>query len=331
MSSLSPLLPSLKDIPGKRPYSVVSLFAGAGGMDLGFEFEGFHTLWANDFDKDACATHQLWSKTEVICGDIKKVDFAIVPTADVILGGFPCQGFSLAGPRKVDDSRNTLYHYFVQLVEEKQPKMFVAENVKGLLTLGQGTILPAIVQDFADKGYQVQYKLLNANDYDVPQDRSRVILIGTRNDLVGAIPFDYPEPAKEKLVIKDVLTNDLANPPLEEICIEPYSSRYMSRNRRRGWDEPSFTIPAMAKQVALHPSSTKMVKLDKDLWKFGSEGETRRLSWKEASIIQTFPADLVFEGNLTSKYKQIGNAVPVNLARHIAKEIKTGLDAGLKT
>ena len=110
----------------KKKIPFVSLFCGAGGLDMGFENQGFQTVWANDFDKDACETHRSWSRAEVVQGDIGKVDFESIPKTDLIAGGFPCQGFSLAGPRKLDDSRNILYRYFVKLVEEKQPKVFVA-------------------------------------------------------------------------------------------------------------------------------------------------------------------------------------------------------------
>lgn len=298
--------------------TVVSLFAGAGGLDMGFENRGFKVLWANDVNHDACETHKLWSSATVVEGDIGSVDFSTIPDADVILGGFPCQGFSLAGPRKIDDSRNSLYRYFVKLVEEKQPKVFVAENVKGILTLGNGQIIDAIVHDFASKGYKVTYRLVNAADYGVPQDRLRVIITGIRNDIND--DFVMPEPLSVRVTLKDALSS-LPNPKKDEICEAPYSSRYMSRNRKRGWGEVSYTIPAMAKQVALYPGSPDMIKIHQDLWKFG-KGPTRRLSYKEAAAIQTFPEGMDFCGDLTSKYKQIGNAVPVKLAEVVANEVK---------
>lgn len=304
---------------GTRYFTAVSLFAGAGGLDIGLDRAGIKTLWANDLDHDACETYRLWSDATVVEGDIGKIDFATIPETDVICGGFPCQGFSLAGPRKIDDSRNALYRYFVKLVELKKPKIFIAENVKGLLTLGNGTIAEAIVSDFSDKGYNVTLNLVNAADYGVPQDRQRVIIIGVREDVNKNIVFHFPEPTGEKVNLREALKG-LPAPLPDEICGAPYSSRYMSRNRKRGWDEQSFTIPAMAKQVALHPSSPDMIKIDRDLWKFG-DGSTRRLSYKEAAAIQTFPTGMVFVGNLTSKYKQIGNAVPVKLGEVIGKAV----------
>ena len=300
-----------------KKFSLVSLFAGAGGLDLGFERQGFKTIWANDIDKDACDTHFAWSKTDIVCGDISKIDINDIPNSDIISGGFPCQGFSLAGPRKIDDKRNSLYRYFVKLVEVKQPLCFVAENVKGILTLGEGSIIEAIIEDFSLRGYDVYPSLVNAADYEVPQDRWRVILIGFRKDL-DIKEYSFPEKSKNRVFIEDVLKN-IPKPNKNDICEAPFSSRFMSRNRKRKWCEVSYTIPAMAKQVPLHPDSPDMIKLGTDEWIFG-KGSTRRLSWQEASYIQTFP-QMEFFGNLTSKYKQIGNAVPVKLAETIAKDV----------
>ena len=302
-----------------REFTAISLFSGAGGLDMGFENAGFKTIWANDFDSDACKTHVNWSNAKVVCGDIAKINASDIPDADIMLGGFPCQGFSLSGPRKIDDSRNILYKHYVRIVKEKRPIMFVGENVKGLLTMGDGSIIDAIVAEFEDCGYNVFYKLLNARDYGVPEDRERVIIIGFRKDL-GIDKFEYPVPRKYRVTMRDVLSN-LPEAKPEEICNAPYSSRYMSRNRKRGWDDVSYTIPAMAKQVTLYPGSPDMKKLDTDLWEFGKDGITRRLSWREAAAIQTFPSNIEFYGNLTSKYKQIGNAVPVKLAEVIATHL----------
>lgn len=303
-------------------YRAVSLFCGAGGLDYGFHLQGVKTIWANDFDADACATYQKWNKSSVvICGDVSTISTDDVPDCDIMLGGFPCQGFSLAGPRKLDDKRNKLYREYVRFIKAKKPLAFIGENVKGILTMGGGEVLEAIKEDFKNCGYDVFVISVNAKDFGVPQDRRRVIFAGFREDLkVPAFTLTLQR-AKAK-TLEDALA-DLPEPEPSEVCNDPYSSRYMSRNRRRDWSEVSFTIPAMAKQCPLHPSSPKMVKLERDLWKFG-EGKTRRLSYKEAAAVQTFPPDFEFEGNLTSKYKQIGNAVPVKLAEAIAEEfIKT--------
>lgn len=218
----------------------------------------------------------------------------------------------------MDDERNVLYRYFVKLVEEKQPLAFVAENVKGILTLGDGQIIEAILEDFSSKGYDVVPTLVNAADYGVPQDRNRVIIVGIKKDL--GIKYSFPKPTNNRMTLKEIL-KDIPAPSKDEVCNAPYSSRYMSRNRKRNWDEQSFTIPAMAKQVTLYPGSPDMVKLGTDLWRFGDGGETRRLSYREAAAIQTFPKDMEFKGDLISKYKQIGNAVPVKLAEVVAESL----------
>lgn len=302
-----------------REFTAISLFSGAGGLDMGFERAGFRTIWANDFESDACKTHENWSTAKVVCGDIAKVDANDIPDADVMLGGFPCQGFSLSGPRKIDDSRNVLYKHYVRIVKAKKPLMFVGENVKGLLTMGDGKIIEAIIEDFSNCGYDVYYKLLNAKDYEVPEDRERVIIVGFRKDL-NIKSFEYPVPRDFTITMREALAN-IPEPTPDEVCNAPYSSRYMSRNRKRGWDDVSYTIPAMAKQVTLWPGSPDMTKVGTDLWKFGDEGVTRRFSWREAAAIQTFPLTLEFYGDLTSKYKQIGNAVPVKLAEIVATHL----------
>ena len=282
-----------------REFTAVSLFCGAGGLDLGFERAGFRTIWANDFDKDACKTHQNWSGAKVVCGDIGKVDITQIPDSDIILGGFPCQGFSLSGPRKIDDSRNVLYKHYVGIVREKKPLIFVGENVKGLLTMGDGKIIEAIIAEFSDCGYDV--------------------ICGFRKDL-DIRNFEIPVPRNMRTTMREALAG-MPEPEPDDVCNAPYSSRYMSRNRKRGWDDVSYTIPAMAKQVTLYPGSPDMVKLGTDLWEFGKGGSTRRFSWREAAAIQTFPRDLEFYGDLTSKYKQIGNAVPVKLAEYVAMQL----------
>ena len=309
-----------------RRFTAVSLFCGAGGLDMGFERAGFHTVWANDFDKDACQTHRLWSHATVVQGDIGKIKSEEIPDADIILGGFPCQGFSLSGPRKIDDSRNRLYLQYVRILHDKRPLAFVGENVKGLLTMGKGEVFKAILDDFSKQGYVVFYQLVNAKNYGVPQDRERVILCGFRKDL-GIEKFVFPAPLQQVVTLQEAIGN-MEEPAEDMVCWEPYSSRYMSRNRKRSWNAVSFTVPAMAKQVSLWPGSPDMVKLGKDLWKFGV-GKTRRFSWKEVALIQTFPSDMQFVGNLTSIYRQIGNAVPVRLAEHIGRavyQVLIGLD-----
>ena len=301
----------------KRQFTAVSLFCGAGGLDIGFERAGFKTIWANDFNKDACETHRRWSEADVVCGDVTKIDPETIPDCDVILGGFPCQGFSFGGARRMDDPRNALYKQYVRIVEHHKPAVFVGENVTGLLTMGGGSVMKDICEAFSACGYRVFAQSVNAKDYDVPQDRKRIIIAGFREDLGFDQPF-FIQQSENKVTIGDVLQhvrNDAA-----EAYRGTFTPRYMSRNRKRDWNEVSFTIPASARHVPLYPGSPDMVKIDRDKWEFG-DGETRRLSWREAAAIQTFPEDMEFCGDMVSKYRQIGNAVPCNLAYHVGKYI----------
>lgn len=316
-------------------FKVISMFSGAGGLDMGFHNEGFRILWANDFAKDACDTYDKWANynkdgsrkkeedcTIIECGDISKIDLnTVLPgdSIDVVLGGFPCQGFSLAGPRQVDDSRNVLYRHFVDMVKIKQPKVIVAENVIGIKTLGDGAVFEKIIEDFSDLGYTMAAPTVNAKDYGVPQDRMRVVFIGIKNEICKGGAYIFPKGDPKVVTLKEAL-KDLEPVNMDDVCQAAFSSRYMSRNRQRDYDQVSFTIPAMAKQVPLSPDSDGMAPEAIDKFKF--VGKYRRLSYKEAAAIQTFPPNMEFCGDLDSKYKQIGNAVPVKLAERIAVEVK---------
>jgi DNA (cytosine-5)-methyltransferase 1 len=174
----------------KNTLKVLSLFAGAGGMDLGFKNAGYDIVWANDFDPDSVRTYKKNIGDHIILGDIEKIKTNTMPNnPDVVIGGFPCQGFSIANlGRSVDDSRNKLYKQMLRVIRVKKPKYFVAENVAGILTLGKGAVIQKIIKDFKSIGYKVDYKLLNAADYGVPQTRKRVIIIGNRLGLENPYP-----------------------------------------------------------------------------------------------------------------------------------------------
>lgn len=302
----------------------ISLFCGAGGLDMGFERAGFKTVWCNDMFLSALQTHAGWNSAFCVNEDIRKIKNENIPDADFVLSGFPCPGYSIAGPRRLDDKRNTLYLETVRVIQDKKPLFFVCENVKGILSMGGGAVIKTIVDDFAACGYNVFYELLNAADYGVPQDRERVIIVGFRKDLGICDSEDYrfPEKRPDKVTLRDAIGGHPA-PKDGDVCFEGFTSRYMSRNRKRGWDDVSFTIPAQAKQVPLWPGSADMVKLGTDMWEFG--GPSRRLSWQECASIQTFPEGMFFEGNLTDVYKQIGNAVPVVFAEAVADSVRDAL------
>lgn len=306
------------------PGTVVSLFAGAGGLDVGLEMAGLQVVWANEWDRYACETYEANHPNAVVVrGDIKQVlEF---PKADLVVGGYPCQGFSLAGKRLIADERNSLYKEFVRCLEQVKPRFFIAENVKGLLTLGNGEIIQAMAEAFREQGYRVQYQLVNAKQYGVPQDRERVFIIGVREDVDFTYEFPKPTHGEEEgllpvVTMKDAI-GDLSEEEIGQGDETGFSSRYLSRNRKRKWNEPSFTIQASGRQAPLHPSGESMIKLGKDQWLLPDTSKHRKLSASECALIQTFPADYIWKGNTASKYKQVGNAVPCLLGKAIAQPI----------
>lgn len=313
-----------RKIDTSTPMSVVSLFAGAGGLDVGIEMAGLRVIWANELDKDACDTYIAnHPHVYVERGDIGNVK--TFPKADVVVGGYPCQGFSLAGNRLITDERNYLYKHFVRALKDVRPKFFIAENVKGMLTLGGGKIIEAMVEAYKEEGYRVKYQLVNAKNYGVPQDRERVFIVGVREDI--AFEYDFPFPThgdglglKPYVTLRDSIGH-LKPSEIGEYDQSGFSSRYLSRNRKRSWDEVSYTIQASGRQAPMHPSGDPMINVDRDKWILPDTSEHRKLSWVECALIQTFPPNYVWKGNLSSRYKQIGNAVPCLLAKAIAKPI----------
>lgn len=343
--------------------NIVSLFSGAGGLDLGVLFAGIsvsndvkslysnwdnrrwlnkheeltNIIYSNDLFASSNATY-----SDNFAGDFVKDDRDIrevlsFPKADLMLGGFPCPGFSVAGPRLLDDPRNFLYIHYIRALIDSKPKFFIAENVKGLMTMAGGKVLTQIKEDFTAAGYHVEVNLVNAKNYGVPQSRERVFIIGIRNDLFEqGVKYHLPEITNSNT---DEVKNDLITlkEAIGDLPVDPegyfegsYSSMYMSRNRKKSWNDVSFTIQASARQAPQYPGGLPMKKVSKDLWEF--QGNlNRRLSVRECARIQTFPdwfefsddgKDNVSRANrLNEKYKQIGNAVPVMLAEKIARPV----------
>lgn len=317
-------------------HSLVSLFAGAGGLDIGFHKAGFKTLWANDFDKVIVPSYKNHFP-DVLFDDrsITQIPNCDVPKTEGIIGGPPCQSWSEAGAKRgVKDPRGQLFFEYIRILEHVQPKFFVAENVSGILHSRNKKAFHHIVTMFENAGYDVSWKQLNASDYDVPQDRKRVFVVGFRKDL--NINFQFPEPKKNKKTLKDAIY-DLKNIPLgessdianHEISDTGYSSMFMSRNRVRAWEEQSYTVVAMDRQTPLHPQAPKMLATedkDKKIFVPGEEEKYRRFSVRECARIQTFPDDYEFlYSHPRNGYKMVGNAVPVNLAFALAKQIKKHL------
>lgn len=324
---------------------IISLFSGAGGLDRGFEKAGFDTIWANEYDKDIWETFEKnFPRTTLDRRSIRDVPSSDIPECDGIIGGPPCQSWSEAGSlRGIEDQRGQLFFEYIRVLRDKKPKFFLAENVSGMLASRHKDALDNIKNLLVESGYSLSFGLLNAVDYGVPQDRKRVFFIGIRDDLNHA--FEFPEPLKARLVLRDRIldfedsalaaqdkqkTNgddcQIAN---HEYMTGGFSTIYMSRNRVRSWDEPSFTIQAGGRHAPIHPQAPKMqfIEANKRIFVPGKEDLYRRLTIRECARIQTFPDEHVFYySNLMAGYKMVGNAVPCNLAYYLAKSIKQQIE-----
>ncbi len=329
---------------------LVSLFTGAGGLDLGFEEAGFKVIWANEFDK------KIWKTFSYNFPRIKldKRSIADVPSSDIpdsigIIGGPPCQSWSEAGALGgIKDERGKIILEFIRVLRDKQPLFFLAENVSGMLAARHSEAFDNILERFDRANYKISYDVLNAKNYGVPQDRKRVFFVGYRRDL--GIEFKFPEPLSGRCpTLKDAIW-DLRNSavpakdknrtngeklkvPNHEYLVGGFSTIYMSRNRVRGWGEQSYTIQAGGRHAPLHPQANKMIKvrLNKMVFDPKSPKSYRRLSVRECARIQTFPDDFIFTyDSISDGYKMVGNAVPVEFARHLAVKIADDLREFLK-
>ncbi|NEP14047.1 MAG: DNA cytosine methyltransferase [Symploca sp. SIO2C1] len=323
---------------------VLSLFSGCGGLDLGFHQAGFNIIWANEYDKSIWDTYQLnHPKTQLDKRDIRVIKSAAIPDGIGIIGGPPCQSWSEAGAgRGINDSRGQLFHEYIRILREKQPLFFLAENVSGILAQRHTHAFANILYQFQDAGYQVTYQLLNVHHFEVPQDRKRVIFVGYREDLGSC--FQFPLYSSKNLTLRDAIYDLSSIEPISlkfgntklasniitnhEYLDGSFSSIYMSRNRVRSWEQPSFTIQAGGRHAPLHPQANKMLWVAKDKWMFDPKSSKpyRRLSVRECARIQTFPDDFIFKySNIANGYKMVGNAVPVNFARILASKIMADL------
>lgn len=323
---------------------LISLFSGAGGLDLGFERAGFEIAMANEFDKTIWATYEKNHTAPLIKGDIRSIKESDFPNdIDGIIGGPPCQSWSEAGSlRGINDDRGKLFFDYIRILKDKQPKFFLAENVSGMLANRHSEAVKNIIKCFEECGYNVSITLVNAADYGVPQDRKRVFYIGFRKDL--KVDFKFPAPTTsnvwEKKTMRDAI-GDLADSavpalpknrantdlkiPNHEYYIGAYSTIFMSRNRVRAWNEQGFTVQASGRQCQLHPQAPKMkfIAKNKRIFVPGKEELYRRLTVRECARIQGFPDDFEFiYTDVDTGYKMIGNAVPVELAYIIARKIK---------
>ena len=331
-------------------FTTIELFAGAGGLALGVERAGFNTIGLVEFDKDACDTLRAnrpnWN---VICDDIANVSskdleqlFGVKKgELDLLSGGAPCQAFSYAGKRLgLEDARGTLFYHYAVFLEKLQPKMFLFENVRGLLTHDNGRTYSTILNIFEKAGYEIQKDVLNAWNYGVAQKRERLMTVGIRKDLVGKIEYSFPKPHEYKPVLRDVLQNvpESIGVPYGENKrkifelvpaggywrdIDPEIAKSYMKScwnmeggrtgilRRMSMEEPSLTVltsPSQKQTERCHPL------------------EARPFTVRENARCQSFPDEWEFCGSAMSQYKQVGNAVPVNLAYEVAREIYKALE-----
>ena len=301
---------------------IVSLFSGAGGLDLGFKMAGYEVIWANDIFPDAVNTYQHNLGNHIILGDIADIKTENIPDCEMVIGGFPCQGFSVANTKRAEnDERNSLYKHLIRVIKGKNPAFFLAENVKGILNLAKGKVFAMIKSDFESLGYNVKHWVLNAADYGVPQARLRVIIVGVRND----VNFEYhcPKPThnqggtdglKRWVSVSDALSllpdpdkpNALKNHEYSKYKLE--FNGYLG-HRALDPNKPAPTVTARGDDrggVVILPHPNAM----------------RRMSCRELATIQGFPLEYEFFGNRSSVYRQIGNAVPPPLGYAVASEFK---------
>ena len=301
--------------------TIISLFSGAGGLDLGLIKSGNSVIWANDIDVNAVETYMENIGSHITCADIKEVHISGLPIADVVVGGFPCQGFSLANlQRRTDDERNKLYKYFYEVIKQKQPKFFIAENVKGILSLDGGNVIKTIVKKFSEAGYNTAYQLFNMADYGVPQTRQRVIIVGQRKDLGSCMHFQFPQKThgvsgipKKWISIREAIEHfpnpEYANNIPNHIC-SSYKVEYrnFTGHRQTDTEKPSPTIVARGNGKG-------------GVCAIPHYNGKRRLTIRESATVQTFPENFVFTGTMNSCYRQIGNAVPVKFAHLLGQEL----------
>ena len=339
-----------KKVNSEVELKAIELFAGAGGLALGVEKAGFNTIGLIEIDKNACNTLKLnrpnWNVINENIANISSKnleDFFSIKKGelDLLSGGAPCQAFSYAGKRLgLEDTRGTLFYHYALFLKQLQPKMFLFENVKGLLSHDKGKTHETIVNVFKEEGYTIYEKVLNAWDYGVAQKRERLIIVGIRNDLINKLNFLFPTPHKYKPVLRDILLDCPESkgiaysehkkkifeivPPggywkdiPKEIAKEYMKSCWDMEGGRTGilrrlsLDEPSLTVltsPSQKQTDRCHPT------------------EARPFTIRENARCQSFPDEWEFSGSVTDQYRQVGNAVPVNLAYEVALEIRKALE-----
>lgn len=325
----------------KKNPTVASLFSGCGGMDLGFVQAGYNILWANDFVENACETYSHNIGDHIVCGDITKVNLKNIPAVDIIIGGFPCQDFSMIWKRGgIETDRGNLYRYFVEAVRLKKPKVFVAENVKGLLTANGGKAVEQIARDFAEIGYIVDVDLYNFANYGVPQLRERIFIVGVRADVDWN--FIKPEPTHDS---NSYLTAGKALKGVKSVKLNQEHQNIAEKTRMMlelipeggNFSDIPKDSPLYVKGMISHvyrkldrnkPSTTIIAGGGGGTWGYHYE-EPRPLTNRERARLFGYPDDFFFVGSISDVRKQIGNSVPPPAAKILAEHLKPAFSARL--
>ena len=305
--------------------TAVSLFSGCGGSDSGLHRAGFSVLMANDVLPYAQQTYETnLPETDFQCVDVAEI--CAFPIADLLVGCYPCQGFSQGGARDSDRKINYLYRQFDRALRQIKPKAFIVENVSGMQRSDFKHLLNSQMTRFRMAGYRVDAKRLNAEDFGVPQERRRIFIVGIRSDF--GIRYSFPTPThgpgrvNRFRTIKDAI-GDLPDWPVGAFHEDSFHWYYLSRNRWRGWDELSKTIVSHPRHMPLHPVSPKLLRIHTDKWEWEYDGPARRYSYVEAARLQGFPKrfELPPTSKMRSKYEVVGNAVPPPLFEAVAKHL----------
>jgi DNA (cytosine-5)-methyltransferase 1 len=299
----------------------VSLFSGCGGFDWGVQQAGVEIIWANDIDPRAATAYQsLFPNVDFVLNDICNIQH--FPQAEVLIGCYPCTGFSVAARRRhknlakrdlFENENNFLYTQYLRAVQQVQPRYIFIENVRGMAAAHDGWFLKNQIDLLKAMGYRVQHQTLDASFYGVPQSRKRIFIVGVHESVVD-FTYEYPQPThgpkgtQRYKTLRDILEGQEFAAD-DKYLDYKFHGHYLTRQRKRGWDDPGYTVVADAHHVTLHPSGEPMRYVAKDTWELQGD-VNRRLSWRECMAIQELPQHMVIDGGLEAKYRVVGNAVP---------------------
>lgn len=309
----------------KKKYKVVSLFSGIGGLDLGFEYAGFNVIWANDFDKFAVETYKANVGSQIVLGDIFEQKENI-PNHDILIGGFPCQPFSTLGSLQgFDDNRGTLFFLIKEIIREHYPKIVVLENVKNLINHNKGETFKRIIRELDGIGYETKFKVLNSQDFGVPQRRNRVFIIALRKTKFKSFDFNFPEGKKLTITTKDILDKEVDT---KYFISKKMISTILGYGTKGYIVKPTIDTPIAKTLTAtmhkMHRASQDNYYTDEYNWnrfKDSTKTNIRKLTPNEARILQGFPDDWRHVVSDSQIYRQFGNAVTVNVSYKIADSI----------